>query len=75
MSVFRRLILRFMSPKTRARAEAESRAWIATCPACGHERSVWEMGGLRYGASGAPRWRLTCPACGATGWHQVEKRC
>lgn len=74
MAFFRRLILRFMSPGARARAEAESRAWTVTCTACGHMRSVWDMGGLRYGASGTPRWRLTCPACGARGWHSVERR-
>ena len=53
--------------------EASSRAWTVRCPNCSHERSVWEMGGIRWGASGNPQRRLTCPGCGATGWHKVFK--
>jgi len=69
----RSLILRFMSPARRAAAEAESRAWMATCPSCGQSSSIWDLGGLRYKAAGKPLRRLRCRSCGKAGWHQVAK--
>ncbi len=32
--------------------EAESRQWIMRCPNCIFERSVWEMGGVRWKSAG-----------------------
>jgi ribosomal protein S27AE len=61
-----------MSAQSFARHEAESRKWIATCPQCGLRRSIWELGGLRGGASGKPATRLHCPSCHQTGWHKVR---
>ncbi|HKP54780.1 MAG TPA: phage terminase large subunit family protein [Chloroflexia bacterium] len=54
--------------------EADSRAWMMRCPNCGHERSVWEMGGIRWGAAGEPRRRLLCPQCGKKGWHKTYRK-
>jgi transcription elongation factor Elf1 len=55
--------------------ERESREWLVTCPNCTHERSYWDMGGVRYGAkSKGKRMRLKCPACGQRAWHKVERR-
>jgi hypothetical protein len=51
---------------------AESEQWIVRCT-CGFERSVWEMGGIRWKAAGNPRWRRKCPHCGQVTWHTVEK--
>ncbi len=42
--------------------EAETRSWMVQCP-CGFERSVWEMGGVRWKAIGRPRRLMTCPQC------------
>jgi hypothetical protein len=70
---FRSLLLSLMSPARRARAEAESRAWKATCPACGTKTSVWDLGGLRYKAAGKPLRGLRCRACGKIGMHQVAR--
>ena len=67
------LFLRLLGPEGAAAAEAESKAWRVTCPHCGFSRSVWEMGGVRYKASGTPRWAMRCPNCGRRGWHVVEK--
>ncbi len=33
------------------------------CPDCGHERSVWDAGGIRYKASGTVRRLGRCPNC------------
>jgi hypothetical protein len=54
--------------------EAESRAWMMRCGNCGHDRSVWEMGGIRWRAGGNPRRMLACPKCGRMSWHTVTRR-
>jgi hypothetical protein len=40
----------------------ESQDWFMICP-CGHEVSVWDTGGIRFGAAGKPRRVMWCPAC------------
>lgn len=54
-----------------AAMEAESRAWMVQCPKCGAERSVWDMGGIRYKAKGSSRWYRRCPSCGKRAWLKV----
>jgi ribosomal protein S27E len=73
MSRTQRFFTRFAGAETAAAMEAHSRAWLVRCPNCGHERSIWELGGIRYKAAGNPRLRLTCPNCGQAGWHAVER--
>jgi hypothetical protein len=50
--------------------EAESRSWFARCR-CGCERSIWDLGGIRYKGKGEPRRFLHCPECDQNGWHKV----
>lgn len=75
-----RLILGFSSPQKRqARLqaiEAESKLWMVKCPHCSYERSVWEMGGIRYHASntGIRKAYHYCPQCQKRGWHTTYKR-
>jgi predicted RNA-binding Zn-ribbon protein involved in translation (DUF1610 family) len=69
----RTLALRFLSPAGRVAAEAESRAWKATCPSCGKVTSIWDLGGLRYKAAGKPSRGFRCAGCGKVGLHQVSK--
>lgn len=73
MSRAQRFLTRFGGPELAAAMEAHSRAWLVQCPNCGHERSIWELGGIRYKAAGNPRMRLRCPKCGQAGWHKVYK--
>lgn len=54
-----------------AAMETESRAWVVRCPKCGAERSVWDMGGIRYKARGSSRWYRRCPGCGKRAWLKV----
>ena len=54
--------------------EAESRAWMVSCPHCGFERSVWDMGGIRYKAAGTSRNSMRCPSCGKRGWNRISWR-
>ena len=74
MSSFtQRLITRLM-PKRAAEIERQSREWNVVCPHCGHTRSVWDIGGVRYKASsGGKRIGLTCPSCGKRGMHEVVR--
>jgi predicted RNA-binding Zn-ribbon protein involved in translation (DUF1610 family) len=60
----RDVMLWFMSPATKAKAQAETRLWVATCSNCHATTSLWELGGLRYKGSGRPVMRIKCPHCG-----------
>jgi DNA-directed RNA polymerase subunit RPC12/RpoP len=73
MSRTQRFFTRFAGAETAAAMEAHSRAWLVQCPHCGFERSIWELGGIRYKAAGNPRMLGTCPNCGRRGWHKVHK--
>ena len=42
--------------------EAESRQWMMQCPNCNFERSVWEMGGVRWKSAGSQKRLITEPA-------------
>jgi len=53
--------------------EAESRAWMVRCP-CGFERSVWDMGGIRWKAAGKPRQYMLCQSCGKLSWHTIYRK-
>lgn len=68
------LFLRLLGSEACAAAVAQSKAWRVVCPNCGYSRSVWEMGGIRYKATGGvARKLLSCPRCGEAGWHRYEK--
>jgi hypothetical protein len=63
-----------MVPRSWAEAmEAESRAWMARCQECGHERSIWELDGIRWRAAGRPRRWLQCPRCARGAWHEIHR--
>lgn len=74
MTILQRLILAFIPARHRAEAEAETRAWHYTCEACGHARSVWDLGGIRWKATGQSVTRTRCPACGTIGFHTLKKQ-
>jgi hypothetical protein len=57
-----------------ASLEAESRAWMVRCPARGFARSVWDMGGIRWKATGKQRLWMRCPNCGKRGWHTLSRQ-
>jgi DNA-directed RNA polymerase subunit RPC12/RpoP len=66
--------MRFMSAETKKKGEAESRQWIGKCSHCGAENSIWDLGGLRFGAAGRPTKWVRCPKCRKSGAHTFEKR-
>lgn len=74
MSQIQKFITTLLPRAWAAEIEATSRQWMAHCDACGHERSIWEMGGLRWKAVGSPRRLIRCPRCGKTGAHTIQRK-
>jgi hypothetical protein len=73
VSTIQRLARKLLPKQTADAMEAESREWRVVC-ACGHDRSIWDLGGIRYKAAGNPRKLMKCPACGKRTWHSVFKQ-
>ena len=69
-----KLFTGMFSPSTAADMEAHSRAWRLQCPNCGYEKSIWDMGGIRYKAIGNSRNFMRCVNCGKRSWHKMYKR-
>lgn len=74
MSVVQRIARAVLHNRWANSMEAESRSWNMRCQACGTERSVWDVGGIRWKASGRPLRRLWCAVCGKITTHTVERR-
>ena len=73
MSTIQKIITSLVPASWARSMEAESRDWMARCT-CGFERSIWEIGGIRWKAAGSPRRRLQCPQCGQSTWHTVYRK-
>lgn len=73
MTLLQRILLLLLPQRHRAAAEQESRNWDMICDACGHSRSVWDLGGIRWKAKGRRTTRAFCPACKLRGPHHLEK--
>jgi hypothetical protein len=73
MSTVQNLITSLLPQRWAEGIEAESRAWMMQCP-CGNEISIWDAGGIRYGAAGNPRRPYRCSACGKRTMHRIYKR-
>jgi len=54
--------------------QAESQSWMVRCPNCSFERSVWDLGGIRWKAAGNPRRLMDCAQCGQRGWHTIYRK-
>ena len=54
------------------RIESQSKNFIYKCENCERERSVWDMGGIRYGALPA-RKLVVCTECKNVGFADVRK--
>lgn len=74
MTRLQKFLMRFIPARHRAEAEADSRAWHMVCAACGHARSIWDLGGIKWKATGNSLTLARCPACGKRGKHQIIKR-
>jgi hypothetical protein len=52
---------------------ADTERWAVRC-ACGFERSLWDLGGIRWKGSGRSWMWAACPRCGRRGWHTIYRK-
>ena len=71
MSFCQELLQAIMPQHWAEEMESESRAWMLHCNTCGLERSVWDVGGVRWKAAGSPSRRMRCSRCGRATWHTL----
>ncbi len=74
MSGIQRLFMRILPERWAQDMERDSRRWTFRCDTCGLERSVWDIGGIRWKATGNSRTLLRCPQCGKTRVHSLYRR-
>jgi hypothetical protein len=73
MSFSQRFCMKIFPASWAEDMRAESLTWFARCP-CGFERSIWEIGGIRWKAKGTPRRMMDCPSCKQRTWHTVYRK-
>ncbi|MBK7448126.1 MAG: hypothetical protein IPJ47_01385 [Anaerolineales bacterium] len=74
LSSIQKLTKFFVSEKIFSSMETESRAWKVKCNNCGHERSIWEMGGIRWKAYGEKALYRRCSNCGERSLLKIYKK-
>ena len=73
MTFIQKFIMRTLPKSWSTAIKAESEQWIIRCPDCSFNRSVWEIGGVRYkAASVGKKLRIRCPHCGEFRWMSLE---
>ncbi len=72
MSFIQRVFLGILPERWAKSMEADSRSWMVRCR-CGFERSIWELGGIRWKATGDSRNYMKCPQCGQRSWHKISR--
>ena len=70
MSAIQKFFLKILPKAMGEDIRRDSMRWIVKCP-CGFGRSIWEMGGIRWKASGERKALLKCPECGEKSLHSV----
>jgi len=69
--MFQRLLKGLLPATMFDRVKSESQGWLATC-SCGRSTSIWDLGGVRYKASGEKRTMIRCEDCGVRSMHRVH---
>lgn len=54
--------------------EESSRQWFMKCLDCNFEQSYWDLGGIRWKATGNQRNYRKCINCGKRSWHLSYKK-
>jgi hypothetical protein len=64
MALIQTLVKTFLPKGVSNSIQAESESWLLTCSHCGTVRSVWDVGGVRFGAASVGKktmvWCATC---------------
>ena len=74
MSLFQRFFLAVLPRRVGLAMEEESRRWKLRCLTCRSEFSIWDAGGIRYGASGKSWTLQRCKTCSRITCHDVYKK-
>jgi hypothetical protein len=74
MSWIQKLFMKILPARWAKDMEAQSRTWIIRCSACGFERSIWDIGGIRWRAYGNSSTFGRCPQCGKRTVHKIFRR-
>ncbi len=74
MNLFQRFFKTILPKQWAHDMEMSSRQWVVTCPNCAKETSIWEMGGIRWGASGKSATRIKCSQCSKKSWVVLHKK-
>ena len=72
MSSIQKFFMAILPTGWAASMEKESRSWLVRCQ-CGNTTSIWDLGGIRWGAAGQPKRYLLCPKCGQASWQTVSR--
>ena len=70
MSFIQRFFMKVLPRSWAESMRADSLRWTMRCT-CGFEQSIWEMGGIRWKATGNSRNLLRCRQCGRRTWHRL----
>jgi hypothetical protein len=74
MSLLQRIMTKFLPESAAESMELESRLWRIRCLTCGFCRSIWEVGGIRWGAaSKGKRTLVRCPRCNRLRCAAIER--
>ncbi len=73
MSIIQKLFMAIFPASWAESMEADSRAWMIRCR-CGFERSVWDIGGIRWRAVGNSWTLRRCPNCHRVSWHRLYRK-
>ena len=76
MRRIQRLARYFVSAKTFAAMEADTRQWRLTCTTCGTGHDLWDMGGIRYRSLGnsVTLTLMPCTTCGHPRTMRLQRR-
>ena len=74
MTWFQRVVLGLMPAAWAKAAEAETRTWVMRCPKCAHDESLWDAGGIRWGARGKTWAFRRCAQCRAWAWQKLVRK-
>jgi len=74
MTTIQRFFLAALPRRMGEAMEKESRLWKLRCLTCRSETSIWDAGGIRYGASGKSWTLRRCLTCSRITCHDVYKK-
>ena len=71
----RKILQKILSEQQFEKIKESSKQWFSICTKCGYSVSVWDSGGIRFGAASKDKRVLGfCPDCGKKRFFRLEKR-